>query len=132
MVAVNPVNYGKPYKLNCVEALAASLIITNYIEQADKILSCFNYGLSFMEINQEVFELYETCSNSKEILLSQEKYLKEEYRNNKKNNKGFDDISFDNEDEDLGDVNIINNNIAKYDALGNTIQNENNKENVIT
>lgn len=32
MLAVNPVNYGKPFKLSCAEALAAGLKICGYDE----------------------------------------------------------------------------------------------------
>jgi len=32
MVAVNPVNYGKKFKLSCAEAIAAALFLIGYKE----------------------------------------------------------------------------------------------------
>ena len=34
MLASNPVNHGKPFKLNCAEALAASLLLGGFHEEA--------------------------------------------------------------------------------------------------
>ncbi len=51
MVAVNPVNYGKPFKLSCVEALAAGLKLIGYEMQADYILSKFKWGENFFKVN---------------------------------------------------------------------------------
>ena len=75
MVAANPVNYGKPFKLTCVEAIAATLILTGFEEEAEIILGNFKWGHVFFEINAEIFEKYRTCKNSEEILAVQKEYL---------------------------------------------------------
>jgi pre-rRNA-processing protein TSR3 len=51
LIAANSVNYGKWEKLSSVEALAAALYITNFIEYGDLILSKFVWGKEFKTIN---------------------------------------------------------------------------------
>lgn len=58
LLAANPVNYGKVQILSSVEALAAALYITGYREQAESVLSKFNWGLTFLQLNHEPLELY--------------------------------------------------------------------------
>lgn len=51
LLATNPVNYGKPWKLNCVEALAAAFYITGYEDYGRRLLQDFGWGDSFWRVN---------------------------------------------------------------------------------
>lgn len=52
LIAANPTNYGKWEKLSSVEALAAALFITEFVDQASLILSKFSWGIQFKELNK--------------------------------------------------------------------------------
>ncbi|MGP8337115.1 MAG: DUF367 family protein [Methanosarcinaceae archaeon] len=75
LVAANPVNFGKPFKLNSVEAFAASLYILGYKEQASMIISKFNWGHTFLELNQKPLEDYSRAKDSYGILRIQDGYM---------------------------------------------------------
>lgn len=77
LYAANTVNYGKPFKLNTAEALAASLYITGYKEDAIKIMSKFNYGPEFLKLNQDLLESYCNCKSESEVRNLSESYLAE-------------------------------------------------------
>lgn len=75
LVAANPINYGKPCQLSCVEAIAAAMYITGMKQEATWYLSKFSWGHSFIELNLELLDKYATCKDSTEILEVQNKYL---------------------------------------------------------
>jgi pre-rRNA-processing protein TSR3 len=77
LVAANPVNFGRPWRLNSVEAFAAALVILGEREQALSVLSRFGWGIRFLELNEEPLRLYETARDSTEIIAIQAGYLEE-------------------------------------------------------
>ncbi|CAI2187772.1 13468_t:CDS:2 [Funneliformis geosporum] len=82
LVATNPVNYGRPWKLNCVEAYAACFYITGFKEYAQELLSKFKWGHSFLTLNGELLSKYVQCEDSIEVVKVQNDWLthlKEEY-----------------------------------------------------
>lgn len=76
LVAANPVNYGKPYKLTCVEAIAACLRIINN-DNAFIYLNKFKWGHNFLTLNDRLFNQYERCDDSTEIVTCQNNVLKQ-------------------------------------------------------
>jgi pre-rRNA-processing protein TSR3 len=48
LVAVNPVNYGKPFRLSTIEAFAGALYITGWPDRSEELLGLYNWGKSFI------------------------------------------------------------------------------------
>lgn len=76
LVAANPVNYGRPWRLNCVEALAACFMICGREDWAQNVLQHFPYGQPFLEINSQLFTRYAACQDEEEMKAAEEKWLK--------------------------------------------------------
>jgi len=75
LMAANPVNFGKPCMLSSIEALAATLYILGEKERAATVLSKVNWGIRFIEVNQEPLDLYADAKNSTEIVAIQSLYI---------------------------------------------------------
>ena len=74
-MAANPVNYGRPWRLNCVEALAASFYICGHPEWASEILKHFSYGEPFLDINSQLLKRYAACTSEEEIQKAESDWL---------------------------------------------------------
>ena len=58
LISVNPSHYGKPYMLTSAEAIAATLYITGFVNEAYRIMLVFKWGAEFFKINQERLNEY--------------------------------------------------------------------------
>lgn len=93
LVAANPTNYGRPWRLNCAEALAATFYICGHEPWAHEVLTHFSYGKPFLEINSAVLKRYAACTSEEEIKQAEEKWLakiEKEWANKREDGGGGD------------------------------------------
>lgn len=71
LLAANPVNWGKPFKLSTLEAFSASLYILGERKQAERLLRLYTWGVQFYNLNKEPLEEYASARTSKEVVEKQ-------------------------------------------------------------
>jgi len=67
LLAGNPVNYGQRSKLSSLEALAAALYIIGFKSEAERLLSIYKWGSTFLSLNQEPLEEYSHARSLEEL-----------------------------------------------------------------
>lgn len=149
LVAANQVNYGRPWRLNCVEALAACFAIVGRMDLATDLLSHFSWGLGFLELNKDLLEIYQQCTDSESVKKAQEEWLEQIEKeiqerkiqsregdiwmmgNTNRNDDGeeevedgeyYSDEKEEEEEEKEGEEEVSTN--VRYDNLGNIIESE--------
>ncbi|KAH7090981.1 DUF367-domain-containing protein [Auriculariales sp. MPI-PUGE-AT-0066] len=83
LIATNPVNYGKPWRLNCAEALAAAFYLVGQDQWAEKLMNKFGWGHSFWDVNGELIKRYRACATAEEVSRVQDEIIQqaeEEYQ----------------------------------------------------
>lgn len=75
LIAANTVNYGKPWRLNCVEALAACFYICGHEDWAKDVLKNFRYGEAFLDINSQLLKRYAACQTEEDVKRTEEEWL---------------------------------------------------------
>lgn len=75
MLAANPINYGQPFKLTTVEALAAALYILGEVTHAKLLLDKFSWGNTFIKLNLLPLEDYRKAKTRQEVIAAMMTYL---------------------------------------------------------
>ncbi|PVU95392.1 hypothetical protein BB561_001845 [Smittium simulii] len=116
LVAANQVNYGKPCKLNCAEALAGALFICGFKEDGDKVMSRFTWGHAFYELNEELFKLYEKCETAMEVIQVQNDFLESNIKKKvtSSSDKYIDFTDSESDDESVQTENVNQQHIINY------------------
>ena len=75
LLAANPTNYGLLYTLSSVEALSATLVILGLRPEAEKLLSKFKWGQTFLDLNVNALEDYSKAENAEAVAVLEMEYF---------------------------------------------------------
>lgn len=75
LLAANPVNYGRPAKLSCAEALAGALHICGFATEARAVMARFKWGHSFLSLNGALLDAYAACESSAKVIEVQQRHI---------------------------------------------------------
>ncbi len=78
LLAANPVRYGRPAELSCIEATAAALHIIGFPDSARRVLSLYTWGERFLELNAEPLAAYASAKSRKEVIEAQRSFVGED------------------------------------------------------
>ena len=67
LLAGNPVNYSKINKLTTVEAIAGAAFILGDEELSQKLLEKFNWGHTFLELNENLLHDYQKVTSQDQV-----------------------------------------------------------------
>jgi pre-rRNA-processing protein TSR3 len=116
LVAANTVNYGRPSKLSCVEAGAATLYICGKVQAALTLLQEFPWGMEFIRLNKELLDIYASCESSDEIVFKQNEWLERAEQEQKESHEVIGELpSMNNEDYSESEEE------QELDSFGNTV-----------
>ena len=76
LVAANSVNFGKAQRLTSGEAVAAALYILGEKGQAERVMSHFRWGPTFIDMNRELLDAYSSAGTSTEVVEVQERVVR--------------------------------------------------------
>lgn len=75
LLAANPISWGRIGRLSSAEALGATLEILGYSEQASNILSLFQFGEQFLDLNRDPLKAYADAKSRAEIAEMQQEFF---------------------------------------------------------
>jgi pre-rRNA-processing protein TSR3 len=120
MVAANTVNYGRPFKLNCAEAAAATLYICGKPQAAKAVMDEFSYGEEFLSINRQVLDMYSKCTDAADVVKQQNEWL-EAAQQQKDDQVGMIESNLPPSDNEYDDGSYDSEEELKLDKFGNFI-----------
>jgi len=107
LYAANQTNFGKPWRLNCVEAIAACFAITGHFDWAAELMSKFSWGHAFLELNAFLLEAYSNCETVDDIKRAEADFLAKVDRGetvaNFGGNNGILEDELDEEEEEVNE-----------------------------